>query len=116
MKLTDFQQFIKDEEIEADKGVFESKCFISNLEKEYNGVYQDLRSTIEGSLDMSELVGYSLDFTTDKSWEVVEAMIALRVNELINTTQEEIEQFRIDSQIDDEPCDIESFKRDRELN
>lgn len=115
MKLNKFQQFVKDEEVEADKSIFDSKCFMADIKADFNDVYQNLRLEIEGSIDMSDIVGYSLDFGSSKIWEEIEDQIRLKVNELIVKTLEEIEGTEEDAE-NNEPCDIEYFKRDRELN
>lgn len=116
MKLTKFHQYIKDENIEADKGEVMAKSFMQDIKNDFCNTYQNLKIDIENSLDMSDIVENAIFFNTDKIRQDAADQITLRVNELINKTQEEIEQFRIDTQIDNEPCDIESFKRDRELN
>ena len=116
MKLTKFQQHIKDEEIEADKNEIQSIIFINEIKETFSDQYELLMDDIQNSMDFRTHIERALSCETYASTVEIGNQIKLRVNELINVTQEEIEDIRIYNMPDDSVCDIESFKRDRELN
>lgn len=115
MRLDKFQQFVKDGEYEPDLNDVQTKIFMQDLCASFDDKYQELKSDIENSLDMSDIVKNSLACNCFKTSVEIDQQIKLRVNELIVTTLEEIEDIEEEAE-NNEPCDIESFKRDREIN
>ncbi len=102
MNLTKFQMFIKDEEIEADKDELEAKLFTQVLKDEFDNEYQDVRSDVTGSLDMSDNFEYAIEFNQVQSNKDMNDQITLRVNELIVKTLEEIEDIETTNAQDEE--------------
>lgn len=93
MKLTNFQQYIKSEEIEADLFTAFAKSFMQELKDNYNDDYQLLMSDIEGSLSMQNFIEWSYEFNDTGYRLEMDRVITRLVNELIVTTLEEIEDI-----------------------
>lgn len=93
MKLDKFQQFIKDGKYEPDLNVVQAKSFMWGLAGGFQSQFNDLESSINGSIDISNIIANSLCQTEFLSNQTMDNAIKYHVNELIKTTIEEIEDI-----------------------
>lgn len=111
-QLDKFQQFVKDKDIQPNKTNQEAQDFLNSLNGELDGTYEYIKDELCGYLDVGDFIdAYSVYESIE---DVMDSIARNKVNELIQTTREQIED--IEAVNDMEPEDpMDAHKRAEEL-
>lgn len=105
MKPDKYQQFVKDGGYDSDLSETQCKLFMQLLSRDHWVKFDDVCSNVNGSIDMSDIIGNSINLRESITIKEMDQAIKTHVNELIKTTLEEIEDIEETNKMEVEPED-----------